>query len=169
MLLPGAASADFEEVRILRTEPFQVQTCPPTGQMVQAPQPAPQQAQQAQQAQQQQQNPPAQGITGREILGGVAGAAVGGLLGNQVGSGSGRTAATVAGAGVGAYAGYKLAEQKPSQPPPQHVQAAPPSCTATHYRVYYARPNGMQGDVTMTSHPTGTALMINFCGDRPCN
>src|SRR5688572_24812905 len=95
MLLPGAASADFEEVRILRTEPFQVQTCPTGGQMVQAPQPAPQQPQQ-------QQNPPGQGLTGREILGGVAGAAVGGLLGNQVGSGSGRTAATVAGAGVGA-------------------------------------------------------------------
>jgi uncharacterized protein YcfJ len=166
MLLPGAASADFEEVRILRTEPFQVQTCPSPGQMVQAPQPAPQQSQQ-------QQNPPAQGITGREILGGVAGAAVGGLLGNQVGSGSGRTAATVAGAGAGAYAGYKLAEQKPAQQqPPQQVQAqaASPGCTlATHYKVHYARPNGMQGDVTMTSHPTGVALMINFCGDRPCN
>src|SRR5688500_8648936 len=80
MLLPGAASADFEEVRVLRTEPFQVQTCPPTGQVVQAPQPTPHQAQQAQQTHQQQQNPPAQGITGREIPGGVAGAAVGGLL-----------------------------------------------------------------------------------------
>jgi uncharacterized protein YcfJ len=112
-------------------------------------------------------------VSGREILGGVAGAAVGGLLGNQVGSGSGRTAATVAGAGVGAYAGYKLAEEKPKAPPPPapaQAQVAQPACMlVTHYKVFYARPNGMQGDVMMSSHPTGAALLINFCGDRPCN
>ncbi len=105
----------------------------------------------------------------RDLSCGVAGAAVGGLLGSQVGSGSGRTAATIAGAGVGAYAGYKLAEEKP---PAQAAapQPAQPACTlATHYRVSYARTNGLQGDVMMSSHPTGASLMINFCGDRPCN
>ena len=129
-----------------------------------------------------QQAPPPQGpqpvlggLTGREIAGGVAGAAVGGVLGNQVGSGSGRTAATVAGTAIGAYAGYKLAEEKPqANPPPPAAGYPPPAyaqpvCTlVTHYRVHYVRPNGMTGDVMMTSAPIGTALMINFCGDRPC-
>ncbi len=162
LLLPGVALADFEEVRILRTEPIQVQTCPPPGQVLQAPPPP-----------QQQPAPPSSGVTGREVLGGVAGAAVGGLLGNQIGRGSGRTAATVAGAGVGAFAGYKLAEEKPAAalpPPPPQSQAAPPACMlATQYKVFYARPNGLEGDVLMSSPPTGAALMINFCGDRPCN
>jgi len=35
--------------------------------------------------------------------------------------------------------------------------------------VHYARVNGLQGNVTMSSQPTGAALMINFCGERPCN
>jgi hypothetical protein len=170
--LPGAAWADFEEVRIVRTDPIQVQICPAPGQVVQAPQaglppaPAPQP-----QAQPQPQNTVVGGLTGKEILGGVAGAAVGGLLGNQVGSGSGRTAATVAGAGVGAYAGYKLAQDKPPPaPPPQVAQPVQAPCTlASRYRVYYARPNGLQGDVMMSAPPTGASLMINFCGERPCN
>ena len=160
-MAPAAALADFEEVRILRTEPQQVQICPAPGQALPPPQAA---------AQPPQPKPSGPGLSGKEVLGGVAGAAVGGLLGSQVGSGSGRTAATIAGAGVGAYAGYKLAEEKPQQPPP--VAAAPPpgACTiATHYRVFYARTNGLQGDVLMSAPPIGTGLMINFCGDRPCN
>lgn len=164
-LVPVTAHADFEEVRILRTEPVQVQICPPPGEVVQAPQAPPPPAPPAS-------KPLVGGLTGKELLGGAAGAAVGGLLGNQVGSGSGRTAATIAGAGVGAYAGYKLAEEKP--PAPAQAQApvhgAQTPCTlATQYRVYYARTNGLQGDVMMSAPPTGAALMINFCGDRPCN
>ena len=162
LLAPALAWADFEEVRILRTEPLQVQVCPAPGQVGQVPQQPP---------------PPPRaagpgGLTGKEVLGGVAGAAVGGLLGNQVGSGSGRTAATIAGAGVGAYAGYRLAEEKPQGQPPQMAGAppVPAQCQiATHYRVHYARPNGLQGDVMMSTHPTGASLLINFCGDRPCN
>ena len=148
-LWASVAWAEFEEVRILRADPIQTQTCT-------APAPA--------------QAPPAQssGITGREVLGGVAGAAVGGLLGNQVGRGSGRTAATVGGAAVGGFAGYKLAEEKPQAQPAQ--TSAAPSCTlSTQYRVHYARSNGLLGEVMMSSPPTSQALMINFCGDRPCN
>ena len=162
-LVPVAAHADFEEVRILRTEPVQVQICPPPGQVVQAPQAPPPPAPPAT-------KPVVGGLTGKELLGGAAGAAVGGLLGNQVGSGSGRTAATIAGAGVGAYAGYKLAEEKPAAAPQAPAQSVQTTCTiATQYRVYYARTNGLEGDVMMSAPPTGAALMINFCGDRPCN
>ena len=164
-LIPASARADFEEVRILRTEPVQVQICPPPGQVAQTPQAPPPPAPPAA-------KPVVGGLTGKELLGGAAGAAVGGLLGNQVGSGSGRTAATIAGAGVGAYAGYKLAEEKPAAPPQAQapVQTVQAPCTlATQYRVYYARSNGLQGDVMMSAPPTGAALMINFCGERPCN
>lgn len=140
--VPSAAYADLEEVRILRAEPMQVQVCPAAGQT-----PAPQ---------------PSSGISGREVLGGVAGAAVGGLLGHQVGQGTGNTAATIAGAGVGGVAGYKLAEQKPPQ------QQASACTQATQYRVLYSRTNGMQGEITMQSPPASQSLMINFCGDQPC-
>ncbi len=155
------AYAEFEEVRILRADPVQTQACPaptPAGAAAPAPAPQPQQA-------------ASPGVSGREILGGVAGAAVGGLLGNQVGRGTGRTAATVGGAAVGGFAGYKLAEEKPKpQPtPPSQAQGTAPCTIATQYRVQYARTNGMQGEVIMSSQPTSQALMINFCGDRPCN
>lgn len=42
------------------------------------------------------------------IIGTVAGVAVGGVLGNQVGGGSGRTLATIAGAALGGYTGNKI-------------------------------------------------------------
>jgi hypothetical protein len=165
-LTPFAASAEFEEVRIVRTEPIQIQQACPPGVVTQAPPPpvavapAPPPP------------PPAGGgITGTEVLGSVAGAAVGGLLGHQVGGGSGRTAATVGGAAVGGYAGYKLAEQKPkpaAPPPPPQAAAPAPICLMTQYRVFYARQSGLQGDVVMTSQPTSQSLMINFCGDKPC-
>ena len=163
--LPGIASAEFEEVRIVRTEPIQVQQpCPPgVGPVAQAqppavaPPPPP---------------PPASGgITGKEALGTVGGAVVGGLLGNQVGSGSGRTAATVGGAALGGFAGYKLTEEKPkpaAPPPPPQAQAQQTVCLMTQYRVFYARQSGLQGDVLMSSQPTSPSLMINFCGDKPC-
>ena len=169
-LMPFAAFAEFEEVRILRTEPLQIQQPCPPGVVVQAPAPAPVAAAPA--------APPppppaAGGVTGTQILGTVAGAAVGGLLGNQVGGGSGRTAATVGGAAVGGFAGYKLTEEKPKPaappPPPQAAAPAPqPICLMTQYRVFYARQSGLQGDVVMTSPPTSQSLMINFCGDKPC-
>jgi uncharacterized protein YcfJ len=154
-VLCSPALAEFEEVRILRADPIQTQTCTA---------PAPSQGP----------PPPAQqssGITGREVLGGVAGAAVGGVLGSQVGRGSGKTAATVGGAALGGFAGYKLAEEKPQAPPPQQAQAAAaPACIlSTQYRVHYARSNGLEGEVMMSTAPTSHALMINFCGDRPCN
>jgi predicted lipid-binding transport protein (Tim44 family) len=154
--LSPAVHAEFEEVRITRTEPIQVQQpCPPS---VQAPAP---------------QAPPPQpggiGITGKEALGTAAGAVLGGVLGHQVGQGSGQTAATVGGAAVGGFAGYKLAEDKPKPSPSQQAQQAQLVCLMTQYRVFYSRPSGLQGDVMMSSMPTSPSLMINFCGDRPCN
>ena len=151
----NAAWAEFEEVRILRADPIQTQTCTAPAAVQAPPPPAPQSS----------------GVTGREVLGGVAGAAVGGLLGSQVGRGSGRTAATVGGAAVGGFAGYKLAEEKPQAQPPQQAQAsvAPACILSTQYRVHYARTNGLEGEVMMSTPPTSQALMINFCGDRPCN
>ena len=160
--LPTAALAEFEEVRIVRTEPIQIQQQCPPGVVAAAPAPVPPPPPAA--------PPPSGGITGQEALGTLAGAAVGGLLGHQVGGGSGRTAATVAGAGVGGFAGYKLAEEKPkpaAPPPPPQAQAAP-ICLMTQYRVFYARQSGLQGDVVMSSPPTSQSLMINFCGDKPC-
>jgi hypothetical protein len=158
-MLPLGAAAEFEEVRIMRTEPVQIQQPCPPGVVTQAPPPAAAPAA----------PPPSGGITGQEALGTVAGAAVGGLLGHQVGGGTGRTAATVLGAGVGGFAGYKLAEEKPkpAAPPPPQAQAQP-ICLMTQYRVFYARQSGLQGDVVMSSQPTSQALMINFCGDKPC-
>jgi hypothetical protein len=154
-----AAQAEFEEVRIMRTEPIQVQqACPPTiqPQAMQPPPPPPPQA--------------GIGITGKEALGTAAGAVAGGLLGHQVGRGTGQTAATVAGAAVGGFAGYKLTEEKPkAAPPPPQAQQAQVVCLMTQYRVFYSRPSGLQGDVMMSSMPTSQSLMINFCGDRPCN
>lgn len=179
-LTPFTASAEFEEVRIVRTEPIQIQQACPPGVVTQAPPPAPVAAPGvppppgAVAAPGAPPPPPPQaggGITGTEVLGTVAGAAVGGLLGNQVGSGSGRTAATVGGAAVGGFAGYKLAEQKPkppAAPPPQAAVQQQPICLMTQYRVFYARQSGLQGDVVMTSQPTSQSLMINFCGDKPC-
>jgi hypothetical protein len=109
------------------------------------------------------------GISGREALGTAAGAAVGGVLGHQVGSGRGQTAATVAGAAVGGFAGYKLSGEapKPAAPPPQAQQQI--ICLGTQYRVSYSRTNGLQGDVMMSSMPTSPSLLVNFCGDKPCN
>lgn len=159
-VLPGGARAEFEEVRILRTEPIQVQqACPPALSTAAPQSPAPAPA------------PVTGGVTGREALGTAAGAVVGGVLGHQVGSGSGQTAATILGAAAGGFAGYKLAEEKPKAPapPPPQAQAATPVCLSTQYRVFYARPSGLQGDVMMSSMPTSQALMINFCGDKPCN
>jgi hypothetical protein len=155
----SSAHAEFEEVRITRTEPMQVQQACPPG--LQAPAATPQ-------------APPPQpgglGVTGKEVLGTAAGAAVGGVLGHQVGRGSGQTAATVAGAAVGGFAGYKLTEDKPKAPPQaQASQQGQLICLTTQYRVFYARPSGLQGDVMMSSAPTSSALMINFCGDKPCN
>jgi predicted lipid-binding transport protein (Tim44 family) len=147
-----AAFAEYEEVRILRADPVQSQTCPAGAAAAPAAPP-----------------PASSGLSGREMLGGVAGAAVGGLLGNQVGSGGGRTAATIGGAALGGFAGYKLAEEKPQQAAAAQPQGAPACILTTQYRVQYARPNGMQGEVMMSSQPTAQALMINFCGDRPCN
>jgi uncharacterized protein YcfJ len=232
--LPGVARADFEEVRIVRVEPVQIQTCAPAPRTAQSQPP---------------QRQPGAGITGTQILGGAAGAAVGGAVGNQFGSGSGKTAATIAGAGAGAYAGYKLTEQppaasaaqppaasaaqpqqqvspgisgtqalgtaagaavggvvghqfgsgagntaatvagaglgayagykltegKPAQPPPAPkpgplAQQGEVQCTiATRHRVEYARANGLAGEVMMTSKPTGPSLLMSFCGDAPCN
>jgi hypothetical protein len=160
--LPTAALAEFEEVRIVRTEPIQIQQQCPPGVVAVAPAPVPPPPPAA--------PPPSGGITGQEALGAVAGAAVGGLLGHQVGGGSGRTAATVGGAAVGGFAGYKIAEEKPkppAAPPPPQAQAAP-ICLMTQYRVFYARQSGLQGDVVMSSQPTSQSLMINFCGDKPC-
>jgi hypothetical protein len=165
-LVPLGASAEFEEVRIVRTEPIQIQQACPPGVVTQAPPPpvavAPPPP-----------PPPAGGgVTGREVLGTVAGAAVGGLLGHQVGGGSGRTAATVGGAAAGGFVGYKLTEEKPKPvappPPPQAAIQQQPICLMTQYRVFYARQGGLQGDVVMTSQPTSQSLMINFCGDKPC-
>jgi uncharacterized protein YcfJ len=155
---PMFAAAEFEEVRIVRTEPIQIQQPCPPGVVAQAPVPAA--------------PPPPQSaplVTGKEALGTAAGAVAGGVLGNQIGSGSGRTAATVVGAAAGGFAGYKIAEEKPkpAAPPPQ-AQQAQPICLATQYRVFYARPGGLQGDVVMSSQPTGQSLMVNFCGDKPC-
>jgi hypothetical protein len=163
--LSPAAQAEFEEVRIMRTEPIQVQqACPPTIQP---------QAVQPQAMQPPPPPPPPQGgigITGKEALGTAAGAVAGGLLGHRVGSGRGQTAATVAGAAVGGFAGYKLTEEKPkAAPPPPPAQQAQVVCLMTQYRVFYSRPSGLQGDVMMSSMPTSQSLMINFCGDRPCN
>ncbi|MGZ8211944.1 MAG: glycine zipper 2TM domain-containing protein [Burkholderiales bacterium] len=160
--LPGVASADFEEVRIVRVEPVELQTCAPAPRTAQSQPP---------------QRQPGAGITGTQILGGAAGAAVGGAVGNQFGSGSGKTAATIAGAGVGAYAGYKLTEGKPAQTPPKPAPKPGPlaqqeqvQCTiATRHRVEYARANGLVGEVMMTSKPTGPSLLMSFCGDAPCN
>ena len=161
--MPLGAAAEFEEVRIVRTEPIQIQQPCPPGVVAQAAPPP--QAPAAPPA-------PAGGITGKEVLGTVAGAAVGGLLGNQVGGGSGRTAATAVGAAAGGFAGYKLAEEKPkpaAPAPPPHAQApVQPICLMTQYRVFYARQSGLQGDVVMSSQPTSPSLMINFCGDKPC-
>ena len=160
---PLLALAEFEEVRIVRTEPIQTQQPCPPGVVAQAqpvaspaaPAPAPQAS---------------GGVTGKEMLGTAAGAVVGGVLGNQIGSGSGRTAATVVGAAAGGFAGYKLTEEKPkpAAPPPAQAQQAQPICLATQYRVFYARQSGLQGDVIMSSQPTSQSLMINFCGDKPC-
>ena len=164
-LTPFGASAEFEEVRILRTEPIQIQQACPPGVVTQAP-PPPVAA-----APVPPPPPPAGGVTGTEVLGTVAGAAVGGLLGNQVGRGGGRTAATVGGAAVGGVVGYKLAEEKPkpvAPPPPPQAAVQQPICLMTQYRVFYARQSGLQGDVVMTSQPTSQSLMINFCGDKPC-
>jgi hypothetical protein len=161
--LPLAASADFEDVRILRTEPVQIQQPCPPGVAAQAPAAAaPPPAPAA--------PPPSGGITGQQVLGTVAGAAVGGLVGHQIGGGSGRTAATAVGAAAGGFAGYKLSEQKPPAVPPPQAQAGAqqPICLMTQYRVFYARQSGIQGDVVMTSQPTSQSLMINFCGDKPC-
>jgi hypothetical protein len=164
--LPIGAAAEFEEVRIMRTEPIQIQQPCPPGIVAQAPAPAPAVAPPPP-------PPPTGGVTGQEVLGTVAGAAVGGLLGHQIGGGSGRTTATVIGAGVGGFAGYKLAEEKPKPaapppPPPQAQAQVQPICLMTQYRVFYARQSGLQGDVVMSSQPTSPSLMINFCGDKPC-
>jgi uncharacterized protein YcfJ len=154
------ARADFEEVRILRVEPVQVQSCAPAQQMAQPPQAQPQDN---------------ATITGKQLLGGAAGAAVGGVVGHQFGSGSGRTAATVAGAGLGAYAGYKLTESKiqPTPAPASAPAAGEPAQTTcslvTQHRVEYARSNGLVGHVLMSSQPTGSSLLMSFCGDAPCN
>ena len=168
---PIAAAAEFEEVRIVRTEPVHIQQPCPPGVVAQAPAPAPAAAAPAPAAP----PPPAAGggVTGQEILGTVAGAAVGGLLGHQIGGGSGRTTATAVGAAAGGFAGYKLAEEKPkpAAPPPApapQAQAQAPVCLMTQYRVFYARQSGLQGDVVMSSQPTSQSLMINFCGDKPC-
>jgi uncharacterized protein YcfJ len=154
-MFASTAAAQFEEVRIVRTEPVQTQQpCPPgAGSVAQAPAPAPQPL-----------------VTGREALGTGAGALIGGVLGHQVGGGTGRTVATVAGVAAGGFAGYKLAEEKPkaAAPPPAQAQPAQTVCLATQYRVFYARQSGLQGDVLMSSAPTSAALMINFCGDKPC-
>jgi hypothetical protein len=75
----------------------------------------------------------------------------------------------VGGAAVGGFAGYKLAEDKPKPSPSQQAQQAQLVCLMTQYRVFYSRPSGLQGDVMMSSMPTSPSLMINFCGDRPCN
>lgn len=169
--LPLGAAAEFEEVRIMRTEPVQIQQACPPGVVAQtapppvpgAPVPAPAAAAPP--------PPAAGGVTGKEVLGTVAGAAVGGLLGHQVGGGAGRTAATAVGAAAGGFAGYKLTEEKPkpAAPPPPPPQAqAQPICLMTQYRVFYARQSGLQGDVVMSSQPTSPSLMINFCGDKPC-
>jgi hypothetical protein len=66
--------------------------------------------------------------------------------------------------------GQPMQAGAPMQPgAPMQASQIPPACTfITHYRIAYARPNGMQGEVMMTSQPTSGALMINFCGDRPC-
>jgi predicted lipid-binding transport protein (Tim44 family) len=162
LAMPTAAFAEFEEVRIVRTEPLQIQQQCPPGVVALAPAPVPPPPPAA--------PPPSGGITGQEALGTLAGVAVGGLLGHQVGGGSGRTAATVAGAGVGGFAGYKLAEEKPkpAAPPPPPLAQAAPICLMTQYRVFYARQSGLQGDVVMSSQPTSQSLMINFCGDKPC-
>jgi uncharacterized protein YcfJ len=156
--LSASAAAEFEEVRITRTDPIQVQqACPPgIAPVAQAPAPVPP-------------PPGAPLVTGREALGTAAGAVVGGVLGHQVGGGTGKTAATVAGAAVGGFAGYKLAEEKPkpAAPPPQ-AQQTQTVCLSTQYRVFYARQSGLQGDVLMSSAPTSASLMINFCGDKPC-
>lgn len=66
----------------------------------------------------------------RNVLGMVAGAAVGGLLGHQLGGGRGQTVATLGGAAAGAVVGDKIAnggtpaqavtqQQKCTQNPPQ--------------------------------------------------
>ena len=154
--VPTAAKAEFEEVRITRTEPIQVQQpCPPS---LQTPAPQPQAQPQS-----------GIGISGKEALGTAAGAAFGGVLGHQVGKGSGQTAATVVGAAAGGFAGYKLTEEKPKPQPAQPPQQAQVVCMMTQYRVFYSRPSGLQGDVMMSSMPTSQSLMINFCGERPCN
>jgi uncharacterized protein YcfJ len=158
-VLPATAAAEFEEVRIVGTEPIQTQQpCPPgVAPVAQAATPAPQPQS-------------ALPVTGREAVGAGAGALIGGVLGHQVGGGTGRTVATVAGAAAGGFAGYKLAEEKPkpAAPPPAQAQQAQTVCLATQYRVFYARQSGLQGDVLMSSVPTSAALMINFCGDKPC-
>jgi hypothetical protein len=158
ILLPLSASAEFEEVRISRIEPVQIQQACPPGVVAQAPAPAPAAP-----------PPPAGGITGQEVLGTAAGAVIGGVLGHQVGRGGGRTAATGIGAAAGGFAGYKLAEEKPklAAPPPPQAQAQP-ICLMTQYRVFYARQSGLQGDLVMSSQPTSPSLMVNFCGDKPC-
>jgi uncharacterized protein YcfJ len=156
--LAATAAAEFEEVRITRTEPIQVQQACPAGiaPVAQAPAPAPQP-----------QSAPL--VTGKEALGTAAGAVVGGVLGHQVGSGTGRTVATVAGAAAGGFAGYKLTEEKPKPPAsPLQAQQTQTVCLSTQYRVFYARQSGLQGDVLMSSSPTSPALIINFCGDKPC-
>ena len=160
--VPFGAAAEFEEVKIVRTEPIQTQQVCPPGIVAHA---APAQVS----APAAEPPPPASGVTGKEVLGTVAGAAVGGLLGHQIGGGSGRTAATVVGAAAGGFAGYKLAEEKPkpAAPPPSQAQAQP-LCVITHYRVFYARQSGLQGEVIMSSQPTSPSLLINFCGDKPC-
>jgi uncharacterized protein YcfJ len=156
--MPFGAAAEFEEVRIVRTEPVQMQQSCPPGVLAQAAAPAA--------------PPPSTGgITGKEVLGTVAGAAVGGLLGNQIGAGSGRTAATAVGAAAGGFAGYKLVEEKAKPAAPQAAPAqaqAQPICLMTQYRVFYARQSGLQGDVLMSTQPTSQSLLINFCGDKPC-
>ena len=162
LLVSAAAYAEFEEVKITRTEPIQVQQACPPSVVAQAqpgaPAPAP--------APQPQSGP---GITGKEALGTVAGAAVGGVLGHQVGSGRGQTAATVVGAAAGGYAGYKLAGDAPKPAAAAAPQGQQVICLGTQYRVFYSRVNGLQGDVMMSSMPTSQSLLINFCGDKPCN
>jgi uncharacterized protein YcfJ len=140
------AQAQLEEVRILRAEPIQVQVCGTAPQAAAQPQAG-------------------GGLTGTQVLGTAAGAAIGGLLGNQVGRGSGRTLATVGGAAVGGAAGYALT---PDGKPAPQAQAQSNCSMQTQYRVYFARQNGAQGDLLTPQAPSGQAMMINFCGDKPC-
>lgn len=59
---------------------------------------------------------------GNNVVGAIAGGALGGILGHQIGGGTGKTVATVGGAVLGTLAGQKLANGTQSAPAYQTVR-----------------------------------------------